>query len=87
MQATMQAAFLPGNSTVELRTLEVRRHSMESSPPSESINDLRFRYSLHIPRASREGPEGYQGVIAGHEPCGQIVEAGRVAGASGLETG
>jgi threonine dehydrogenase-like Zn-dependent dehydrogenase len=22
------------------------------------------------------GPEAYQGVIAGHEPCGEVVEGG-----------
>ena len=36
-------------------------------------SDIRAIYRAHIGK----GPEGYQsGTIAGHEPCGQIVEAG-----------
>ena len=33
-------------------------------------SDIRCIYHEHLGK----GPEGYQGVIAGHEPCGQIVE-------------
>ena len=35
-------------------------------------SDIRCIYHEHLGK----GPEGYQGVIAGHEPCGQIVESG-----------
>jgi D-arabinose 1-dehydrogenase-like Zn-dependent alcohol dehydrogenase len=35
-------------------------------------SDIRCIYHEHLGK----GPEGYQGVIAGHEPCGQIVAAG-----------
>jgi threonine dehydrogenase-like Zn-dependent dehydrogenase len=35
-------------------------------------SDIRAIYHEHLGK----GPEGYQGVIAGHEPSGQIVEAG-----------
>ena len=35
-------------------------------------SDIRCIYHEHLGK----GPEGYQGVIAGHEPCGQIVKAG-----------
>ena len=35
-------------------------------------SDIRCIYHEHLGK----GPEGYQGVIAGHEPCGQIVETG-----------
>jgi threonine dehydrogenase-like Zn-dependent dehydrogenase len=41
-------------------------------------SDIRCIYHEHLGK----GPEGYQGVIAGHEPCGQIVAAGPAAGAS-----
>jgi len=77
MEATMQAAFLPGNSTVEIRTL-----AMPSPNYGEVLlrvkasticgSDIRCIYHEHLGK----GPEGYQGVVAGHEPCGQIVEAG-----------
>jgi threonine dehydrogenase-like Zn-dependent dehydrogenase len=35
-------------------------------------SDLRAIYREHL----GEGPEAYQGVIAGHEPCGEVVEVG-----------
>jgi threonine dehydrogenase-like Zn-dependent dehydrogenase len=35
-------------------------------------SDIRCIYHEHLGK----GPEGYQGVIAGHEPCGQIVKVG-----------
>jgi threonine dehydrogenase-like Zn-dependent dehydrogenase len=35
-------------------------------------SDIRCIYHEHLGK----GPEGYQDVIAGHEPCGQIVRAG-----------
>lgn len=37
-------------------------------------SDLRVIYRPENPKS--EGPDGYKGVIAGHEPCGQIVELG-----------
>jgi threonine dehydrogenase-like Zn-dependent dehydrogenase len=77
MQSTMKAAFLPGNSTVELRTVPVPipGHGevllrVEASTICGS--DIRAIYHEHLGK----GPEGYQGVIAGHEPCGQIVQTG-----------
>jgi threonine dehydrogenase-like Zn-dependent dehydrogenase len=53
---------LPGHGEVLLR--------MKASTICGS--DIRCIYHEHLGK----GPEGYQGVIAGHEPCGQIV-AGR----------
>lgn len=77
MNATMTAAYLPGNSTVELRTVPVPTpvHGevlvrMKASTICGS--DIRAIYHEHLGK----GPEGYQGVIAGHEPCGQIVATG-----------
>ena len=35
-------------------------------------SDIRAIYREHLGK----GPEGYQGVIAGHKPCGQIVQTG-----------
>lgn len=35
-------------------------------------SDLRAIYREHL----GEGPEAYQGVIGGHEPCGQVVDVG-----------
>jgi len=74
---TMKAAYLPGNSTVELREVPIPapEHGevllrIEASTICGS--DIRCIYHEHLGK----GPEGYQGVIAGHEPAGQIVEAG-----------
>jgi threonine dehydrogenase-like Zn-dependent dehydrogenase len=74
---TMQAAYLPGNSTVELREVPIPSPGhgevllrVEASTICGS--DIRCIYHEHLGK----GPEGYQGVIAGHEPAGQVVEAG-----------
>ena len=77
MQETMKAAFLPGNSTVEMRIVPVPKpgHGEVLIAVRASTicgSDIRAIYHEHLGK----GPEGYQGVIAGHEPCGQIVEDG-----------
>lgn len=77
MSRTMKAAFLPGNSTVEMRTVPVPEpgHGEVLIAVKASTicgSDIRAIYHEHLGK----GPEGYQGVIAGHEPCGQIVETG-----------
>ena len=73
----MTGAYLPGNSTVELREAPVAEPGhgevllrMKSSTICGS--DIRCIYHEHLGK----GPEGYQGVIAGHEPSGRIVKAG-----------
>jgi threonine dehydrogenase-like Zn-dependent dehydrogenase len=74
----MLGTILPGNSTTELREFDipVPGHGevlikMKSSTICGS--DIRCIYHEHLGK----GPEGYQpGMIAGHEPCGQIVETG-----------
>jgi threonine dehydrogenase-like Zn-dependent dehydrogenase len=74
----MKGAILPGNSTVELKTFDVPEPGhgevlikMKSSTICGS--DIRCIYHEHLGK----GPEGYQpGMIAGHEPCGQIVQTG-----------
>jgi len=76
--STMKGAILPGNSTVESKEFEIPSPSygevlvkMKSSTICGS--DIRCIYHEHLGK----GPEGYQpGMIAGHEPCGQIVETG-----------
>jgi threonine dehydrogenase-like Zn-dependent dehydrogenase len=77
MGKSMKGAYLPGNSTVELREVSVPEPShgevlirMKASTICGS--DIRCIYHEHLGK----GPEGYQGFIAGHEPSGQIVKAG-----------
>ena len=77
MTDTMQGAFLPGNSTAELREVAVPAPGhgevlLRMKASTICGSDIRCIYHEHL----GEGPEGYQGVIAGHEPCGQIVAAG-----------
>lgn len=77
MQKNMKGIVLPGNSTVEIHEypVPVPGHGevlikMKSSTICGS--DIRAIYREH----TGKGPEGYQGVIAGHEPSGQIVQCG-----------
>ena len=78
MNETMTAAFLPGNSTVEIRTVPVPTPGhgevlLRVKASTICGSDIRCIYHEHLGK----GPEGYQGVIAGHEPCGQIVATGQ----------
>ena len=77
MGETMLGAYLPGNSTTELREapVPVPGHGevlLRMKASTICGSDIRCIYHEHLGK----GPEGYQGVIAGHEPCGQIVAAG-----------
>ncbi len=77
MGNTMRSVFLPGNSTVEFRKVDVPvpgHGEVLIRVKASTIcgSDIRCIYPEHLGR----GPEGYQGVIVGHEPGGQIVEAG-----------
>jgi threonine dehydrogenase-like Zn-dependent dehydrogenase len=82
MQGTMKGAILPGNSTTVLKDFPIPQPGhgevlikMKSSTICGS--DIRCIYHEHLGK----GPEGYQpGMIAGHEPCGQIVECGSGCG-------
>jgi threonine dehydrogenase-like Zn-dependent dehydrogenase len=73
----MMGAYLPGNSSVELREVPVPEPGqgevlLRMKASTICGSDIRCIYHEHLGK----GPEGYQGVIAGHEPCGQIVAAG-----------
>jgi threonine dehydrogenase-like Zn-dependent dehydrogenase len=73
----MRGIVLPGNSTTEMHKYAIPAPAhgevlirMKASTICGS--DIRAIYHKHVGK----GPEGYQGVIAGHEPCGKIVECG-----------
>jgi threonine dehydrogenase-like Zn-dependent dehydrogenase len=74
----MIGAILPGNSTVELKEFEIPVPGYGEvliKIKSSTIcgSDIRSIYHEHLGK----GPEGYQpGMIAGHEPCGKIIETG-----------
>ena len=73
----MKGAYLPGNSTVEMRELPVPEPGhgealLRMKSCTICGSDIRCIYHQHLGK----GPEGYQGVVAGHEPAGQIVKTG-----------
>jgi threonine dehydrogenase-like Zn-dependent dehydrogenase len=77
MNKTMKAAYLPGNSSVILKEVEIPEpgHSQVLIKTKSSTicgSDIRAIYREHLGK----GPEGYQNKIAGHEPAGQIVKCG-----------
>ena len=77
LESRMQAAFLPGNSTVEMKEVEVPTPGLGEvlvRTKSSTIcgSDIRAIYREHLGK----GPEAYQNKVAGHEPCGQIVKCG-----------
>jgi len=74
----MKGAILPGNSTAELKEFDVPSPGhgealVKTKSSTICGSDIRCIYREHLGK----GPEAYQpGTIAGHEPCGQIVECG-----------
>lgn len=77
MNRTMQGAYLPGNSTTEMREVPIPEPGhgevlLRMKASTICGSDIRCIYHEHLGK----GPEGYQGVVAGHEPAGQIVKTG-----------
>ena len=79
MAKKMLAAYLPGNSTVEMREIDI------PTPGSGQVlvkmgssgicgTDIKYIYHKHV--GSFEQRTAYMGVVAGHEPCGRIVGLG-----------
>ena len=73
----MIGAYLPGNSSVTLREVPTPRPGhgemlLRMKASTICGSDIRAIYREHLGK----GPEGYQNVIAGHEPCGIITETG-----------
>jgi threonine dehydrogenase-like Zn-dependent dehydrogenase len=74
---TMKGVFLPGNSTVEFRSCPIPEPGegqvlVKVKASSLCGSDIRAIYREHL----GTGLEAYRGVIAGHEPAGQVVETG-----------
>ena len=74
----MKGAILPGNSTAVLKGFEVPKPGhgqvlIQTKATTICGSDIRCIYREHV----GTGPEGYiPGMVAGHEPCGVIVEEG-----------
>lgn len=76
-KTTMTGVVLPGNSTVEFREYPIPKPGpgqvlLKMKASSICGSDIRAIYREHL----GQGPEAYQGFIAGHEPSGQIVKVG-----------
>ncbi len=74
----MRGVFLPGNSTTELRDLpdpEPGPGQVLLAMKASTIcgSDIRAIYREH---AQGDPAEMYQGVVAGHEPAGEVVAVG-----------
>ncbi len=75
---TMQGVVLPGNRGFEMRDFPIPEPAMgqvliRMKASSLCGSDLR---AIYRPVEQGTGPEAYQGVIAGHEPCGIIERVG-----------
>ncbi|MDQ1711075.1 MAG: hypothetical protein QOE45_525 [Frankiaceae bacterium] len=73
----MRAAYLPGGRVVDLRDVPVPEPGpgqllVRMGASTICGSDLRAIYREHL----GHGAEAYQGVVAGHEPCGDVVVAG-----------
>ncbi|HLL66878.1 MAG TPA: zinc-binding dehydrogenase [Micromonosporaceae bacterium] len=73
----MLGVYLPGQRRVVLADVEDPKPGhgqvvVKMRASSICGSDLRAIYREHLGR----GPEAYQGVIGGHEPCGDIVDVG-----------
>ena len=73
----MQGVVLPGQRRVEFKEFPVPEPGhgqvlVQVKASSICGSDIRAIYREHL----GHGPEAYQNVIAGHEPCGQIVKVG-----------
>jgi hypothetical protein len=88
MQETMTAAYLPGDSTVEMRTVPVPAPGhgevlLRIKASTICGSDIRCIYHEHLGK----GPEGYQGVIAGRSSSPDpVAGASRPAIASSSTT-
>jgi len=74
----MVGAYLPGNSTVEMKEIEVPTPGFGQvliKTKSSTIcgSDIRAIYREHLGK----GPEAYQNKIVGHEPSGKIIRCGK----------
>jgi threonine dehydrogenase-like Zn-dependent dehydrogenase len=73
----VRGVYLPGDRRVDVRDVpdpEPGQGQVLLRPRASTIcgSDLRAIYREHL----GTGPEAYQGVVAGHEPCGEVVDTG-----------
>ena len=79
MTGTMIGAFLPGNSRVELRELPIPEPGIGQvlvKVKASGICGSDIHYIYHEHKGDSAKGTAYLDVVAGHEPCGQIIERG-----------
>jgi len=79
MGKKMLGAYLPGNSTVELREIEIPEPGigqvlLKIKASGVCGSDIHYIYHKHI--GEREKGTAYLDVVCGHEPSGQVVKLG-----------
>lgn len=77
MKTTMKGAYFPGNSTVILKDVRIPQPAhgqvlVKMKACTICGSDIRAAYREH----TGKGAEAYQNKVAGHEPCGLVVEEG-----------
>jgi len=80
MKSSMRGVLLPGNCRVEFKDFPVPEPGygqvlLEMRAATICGSDIRAIYREHL----GVGPEAYQNVIAGHEPCGRVLKVGEGA--------
>ena len=77
MTGTMIGAFLPGNSSVALRELPIPEPGIGQvlvKVKASGICGSDIHYIYHEHKGDSAKGTAYLDVVAGHEPCGQIIE-------------
>ena len=80
MTKTMNGIVLPGNSSTETRTYDIPEPQRGRTPSQDAASgicgsDIGYIYRGYKSYVGVTGP-AYRGVIAGHEPAGEIVSVG-----------
>ena len=79
MVETMIGAYLPGNSTVELREIAVPEPGIGQvlvKIKASGICGSDIHYIYHGHKGDKKKGTAYLDVVAGHEPCGEVVAVG-----------
>lgn len=79
MAHTMTGAFLPGDSSVELRELPIPEPGIGQvliKVKASGICGSDIHYIYHEHKGDKAKGTAYLDVVAGHEPCGQVVQRG-----------
>jgi threonine dehydrogenase-like Zn-dependent dehydrogenase len=79
MSKTMMGAYLPGNSTVVLREVPIPEPGIGQvllKVKASGICGSDIHYIYHEHKGDKAKGTAYLDVVAGHEPCGQVVARG-----------